>query len=182
MSDVDGTVVAIQGRDVSDAAPADKDVMTWDQSTGEWGPAAAPQPMEPWVGAVNTQQKVIKRIPFTCRVNGDSLTGVYVPIVSVTLPTSTGAIFRVHFVGRVVNGPWAGGVATRNVQFAGRNVGGTISLSDVEPTYSTSPGVGSAYNPVVSPDISGTTVVVRLFGSTDENDLDVQGYVDLMVV
>lgn len=121
MSDVDGTVTGIQGVPVNAAAPNDKEALLFDANTGEWTPGAPPQPLEPWVGSVNTQTQVVQRIPWTCSTTGTTpvSTGV-----SYTLPTDTGLVLVVCAIMRLRTSPL--GVFSSMHHMVISNVGGTL--------------------------------------------------------
>jgi hypothetical protein len=181
MSDVNGTVVAIQGVPVSTTSPNDGENLTFNATAGEWQPKAPPPPaLQPWTGSVNTQQQIIQRIPWTCRTNGttSSSTGV-----SVTLPTDTAASFSVNLIYRL---PTSSGAVAQHVVLSVANNSGTM----------TSPGGGGGYATAITGtvpqtngatfelDVSGTTATLKVtfYSAQPGVDVDLQGYVDLMVI
>jgi hypothetical protein len=182
MSDVDGTVVAIQGRDVDTAAPNDGDVYRWDATNSKWIPAATPSPLEPWVGSVNTQAQVIKRIPWTCRTVGatPSSTGV-----AVTLPTDKAVTFLVHHIHRHATS--VAGMEGQLAMLAALNNGGTVTVGSanqaVASVVGTFAGSVDAGIPTMYLDVSGTTVTLYAVCYTADgaSTMEFQGYVDLMV-
>lgn len=175
MSDIDGLVVAIQGRDVATTAPADGDVLTWDAGGSEWKPSA-PSGLQPWVGTVNTQRQVIQRIPFTCRTTGTawSSTGV-----QYTLPTDSGVSMFVSLIARSISQK---GVAGLSFVAVAANNSGSISSPGVNPVSGGAVSGTSAGNPLLQLTVSGTTVTleasVPIAGSGV--DVDWQGFVDLI--
>jgi len=181
MSDLNGTVVGIQGRDVDSAAPNDGDVYRWDAGASKWVPVAPPQPLEPWTGTVHSQKQVIKRIPWVASTVGGTLVSTG---VSYTLPTDSGLIMIVYGAIRYRNSPQ--GVAGSVQYIVATNVGGTVLTPTVNVTGGFAANNGSVVDGLVlSLAVSGTTVTLKASGGSFDMsglDLDMQGYVDLMVI
>lgn len=181
MTDINGTVVGIQGRDVDSAAPNDGDVYRWDAGTSKWVPVAPPQPLEPWVGTVNTQAQVIKRIPWTCRITSTTpvSTGV-----SVTIPTDKAVGMSIQWAYRLASSP--AGVVLKQSFLSIANNGGTLTaVPDVtNSATNTSGSLSSTNGGTVILTTSGTTVTLEVvFSSAVGNPtVDCQGFVDLILV
>lgn len=178
MSDVNGTVVGIQGRAVDSATPNNGDVLTWDSGNSEWTPVAPPQPLQPWVGSVDTQRQVIQRIPFTCRTTGPGWTSTG---VQYTLPTDSGIVMFANFVNRAVV---AKGTSCQAWQLTVANNGGTLTTPNQTGLAGSSVSGSSPGNPDVQLTTSGTTVTLEVAMPTAGAGVNVdwQGYVDLMVI
>jgi hypothetical protein len=180
MSDVNGTVTGIQGVPVNSAAPNDKDALLFDANTGEWVPGAPPQPLEPWVGSVNTQAQVIQRIPWTCRTTGSASASTG---VTVTVPTDKAASFNVTCVVRFPS--TVAGARTLTFLAVVANNGGTLTSPTVTTVDSASSGsLPSSGSTSCQISVSGTdaTLEIAHFGSGGGVVVECQGYVDLMVI
>lgn len=175
MSDINGTVVKIQGNNVSSSAPSDGDVLTWDNSASEWKPSA-PKTLEPWVGSVNSQQQVIKRIPFTCQTTGTAWVSTG---VSFTVPTDSALVLWAHVVSRSVANK---GVICQVFQLCIANNSGTLTTQDKDNLATSSVSGTSVGNPDVQLSISGTTVTLEVAhpGAGGGAVADWQGFVDLL--
>jgi hypothetical protein len=183
MSDVNGTVVAIQGRDVDSAAPNDGDTFRWNASTSKWEPVAPPQPLEPWVGSVDTQSQIIKRIPWTCRAEVSSSVW-YSTGVSVTVPTDKAVGMFIYGVFRKASSV-AGVNATAAVLSIANN-GGTLTTPPSETGMGSNvSGTPAPANPAFRLVTSGTVVTLEISffnpGAPPGIFVDCQGYVDLII-
>jgi hypothetical protein len=180
MSDVDGTVVALQGNAVSNTAPNDHEVLTWDATAGEWQPKVV-QSMEPWVGSNGggSQRQIIQRIPWTCTSTGTAIVSTG---VSYTLPTDSGLVGTLHIASR-----WTGyeGIRSTVSEIVVSNWSGTLKTGVSTPFQA---ALGNApnvpYVPDVSVSISGTTATVMIghSGAGPGDVMEMQGYVDLMLI
>ena len=178
MSDLNGTVVGIQGRDVDSAAPNDGDVYRWDAGTSKWVPVAPPQPLEPWVGTPNTQQQVIQRIPWVVSTTGSTPA----TFLTVSLPTSDTALYLVVYC--IVRFPSSiSGTRFSQVSVLAYNSGGTVTASgtvlNLGATLGTMSGGGT---PTILVSVSGTDVILQAEEFGGSVQVDWQGYVDLMVI
>lgn len=184
MSDVNGTVVALQGNPVSNAAPNDQEVLTWDATAGEWQPKAAPQPLEPWVGTPNTQrQLILKRIPFVVSVTRTGAGADWVSTgVSYNLPTGASLAVLLHHI--TVNTTNFQGSTQGSASGGVTNIGGTLTtphdITNFAGTATGSLAPGGSYRF----DVSGSVATVEIgIGNGAPGDvIDVQGYADLMVL
>jgi hypothetical protein len=180
MSDVNGTVVGLQGRDLSSAAPSAGDVLTWDAGNSEWVPQTPPQPLQPWVGSVNTQSQVIQRVPWTCRTTGTapSSTGV-----SVTLPTDKAVQLVVSGVFRHPSSV-AGCVSTMTQLIVANNGGTLTTPSSTNFSASASGSMSATGNPTYQLSVSGTTVTLEVgfFTAGGGTVVDGQGFVDVVLI
>jgi hypothetical protein len=181
MSDVDGTVVALQGNAVSNTAPNDQEVLTWDATAGEWQPKVV-QAMEPWIGTPNTQrQLILKRVPFVVSLTRTSSPSDYTSTgISYDLPSEAVLSLQVHSISKNTVTVTGAGIASCNGVIA--NIGGTLtSPHDITGSGKfTGTGNGVAYEL----DISGTvaTLMVGVSSGYVGDVFDVQGYVDMMVM
>lgn len=179
MSDVNGNVTGIQGIPVNSAAPNDKDALLFDGGTGEWVPGAPPQPLEPWVGTVNTQAQVIQRIPWTCRTTGT--TGQ--SLVAVVLATDTALSMTVSSVFRHVT---VVGSLMNTTILTTSNAGGTLTAASASSIYGAVSGAFAPYTngPTFELDLSGTTATLKVtfYSAQPGTVVECQGYVDLMVI
>ncbi len=183
MSDVNGTVVAIQGNAVSNAAPSDQEVLTWDTTAGEWQPKAASIPMEPWVGTPNTQrQLILKRVPFVVSVTRTGAGSDWVSTgVSYNLPS--GATLSIQ--GRAISRNTTSFLGAGQTSFSGgiANIGGTMTTPhDINNFAGSQTGFGNGAG--YQFDVSGSVVTIQVgFSSGTPGEVfDVQGYVDFMVM
>lgn len=176
MSDINGLVEGIQGVPVSNAMPNVGDTLVFDGA--QWVPGTPPGGLEPWVGSVDTQAQIIRRIPFTCRVLGTTpvSTGV-----SFTLPTDTAMTMNVQVTARVVS------ATNKNSVFMGtwfglaKNDGGTIGVTAVTVASQQLSAWPSGL-PFPGLAISGTTVTLEAALTSGSATVDLQGFVDLMSV
>lgn len=177
MSDVNGTVVGLQGRDVDSAAPSDGDVLTWDNGASKWTPQAPPAPLEPWVGTSDTQRKIIQRIPFVVRTTGP---GWVQTAVQYTLPTDSALVMWVHAASRAIVNK---GVGCQIHQLCVANNAGTLTTPGGSGTGGSSSGSFPG-NLWVQLTTSGTTATLEVAHPTVGAGvvLDCQGFVDLMLL
>jgi hypothetical protein len=183
MSDVNGTVVAIQGRDVDSAAPNDGDTFRWNASTSKWEPVAPPQPLEPWVGTPNTQAQIIKRIPWMCSLVMATGPVIWYPTgVTLTVPTDRAVAFFIYSVSRRQSSPVSGAVANAFLLSIANN-GGTLTSTTSPATAMGSDITGTFLaNPWFRLATSGTTATLEIaFANASGLAVDAQGYVDLII-
>jgi hypothetical protein len=180
MSDVDGTVVGLQGNPVSATAPNDEEVLTWVASAGEWQPKEV-QVMEPWVGTPNTQrQLILKRVPFVVSVTLTGAGSTWVSTgVTYSLPTGASLTALINNINR--NTTNFLGATHSSAMGGASNISGTISTNVSSlGGVSSGTGTGSLYRW----DVSGSDVTLEIgFSSGAPGDvIDIQGHVDMMVM
>lgn len=175
------TVIGLQGRDVSSAAPSDGDLLAWDATTSEWKPVNPPEPaLQSWVGSVNTQAQVIQRIPFTYRLVGTGST-VFASTVSFTPPSNSVSAVFFYVSARPASSPaWC---TSRAEMITVLNNGGTITIQASNTSVMAAANIGSL-PASISYDLSNSSGVVTLrafSGLPNGVTVDGQGYVDLII-
>lgn len=175
------TVIGLQGRDVSSAAPSDGDLLVWNAGASEWQPTAPPAPaMEPLVGTPNTQSLTFQRIPFALTLTGTSsaATGI-----SVNLGTGRALSVSSHLVYRKASST---NMARNVVGLAlAVNDSGSVSLQSNSWQDSFAGAGAASVTGSVYLANSGSTVTVNVncnVAGGASTVVDFQGYVDLMII
>lgn len=134
-----------------------------------------------WVGSVNTQRQVVKRIPFTCRLTDNNASSTS---VSYTLPTDSTLSLHIRFVMRnVTNNANKNSAHVGSAVVVVSNNNGTMTTYGTQNDASALTGTFPA-NPNWTITTSGTTATLNctFYSAATGTTVDVQGFVELMVV
>jgi hypothetical protein len=172
-------VSTLQSRTVASDAPADGDVLTWEGASSSWKPVALPQPLGAWVGSVNTQSKVLQRVPWTCSTTGPTAVSTG---VAIELPSNTALFVSSYGVFRDPTS--VQGVFVQESLLTVANNGGVLTTPQYTNVSSCFSGDFSAGNPAFRLSVGGTTATLQVAFYTAEAlvEVDCQGYVDLMLI